>query len=74
MGKQRVPTIAEMFSARVARVHLVAMVSGVATLGIGIGSGSIIVTRAGTLLFAIGVALFVSQIIRVARGGKLKPA
>jgi hypothetical protein len=74
MGKQRVPTIAEMFSARVARVHLVAMVSGVATLGIGIGSGSIVVTRAGTLLFAIGVALFVSQIIRVARGGKLKPA
>lgn len=74
MGRERVPTIAEMFSARVAHVHLAVMASGVAALGVGIGVGSSIVTRSGALLFATGVALFVSQILLVARGGKLKPA
>ena len=69
MGKKRVPTVAEMFSARVAHVQLAAMASGVTLVGGGIGAGSSIVTRAGALLFASGVALFASQIIRVARGG-----
>jgi hypothetical protein len=69
MGKERVPTVAEMFSARVAHMQLAAMASGVTLLGGGIGAGSSIVTRAGALLFASGVALFASQIIRVARGG-----
>lgn len=74
MGKERVPTIAEMFSQRVAHGHLAVMAGGVASLGVGIGVGSGTVTRAGALLFAAGVVLFVSQIIRVARGGKLEPA
>jgi hypothetical protein len=69
MGKERVPTVAEMFSARVAHMQLAAMASGVTLLGGGLGAGSSIVTRAGALLFASGVALFASQIIRVARGG-----
>lgn len=72
MGKEPVPTVAEMFSARVAHVQLAAMASGVALLGGGIGAGSGNITRAGALLFASGVALFASQIIRVARGGKVK--
>jgi len=72
MGKERVPTVAEMFSARVAHVQLAAMALGVALLAGGIGAGSSIVTRAGAVLFACGVALFASQIARVALGGILK--
>jgi hypothetical protein len=69
MGKERVPTVAEMFSARVAHVQLAAMASGVALLGGGIGAGSSIATRTGAVLFAGGAALFISQIARVALGG-----
>ncbi len=69
MGKERVPTVAEMFSARVAHVQLAAMASGVALLGGGIGAGSSIATHVGAVLFAGGVALFISQIARVALGG-----
>jgi hypothetical protein len=70
MGKGRVPTVAEMFSADAAHVHLAVMAGGVATLGVGIGAGSVSVTRTGASLFALGVAIFVTQIVRVARGGK----
>ncbi len=72
MGKEPVPTVADMFSSRVAHVQLAAMACGVALLGGGIGAGSSFVTRMGALLFASGVALFASQIIRVARGGGVK--
>jgi hypothetical protein len=61
-----------MFSSRVAHIQLGAMTSGVALLGAGIGVGSSMVTRTGALLFAGGVALFASQIIRVGRGGNVK--
>jgi len=67
-GGERLPAPAELFSARVALVQLVAMAIGVALLGIGIGIGSVSITRGGALLFAGGVALFASQIGRVARG------
>jgi hypothetical protein len=70
MGKGRVPTVAGMFSADAAHVHLAVMAGGVATLGVGIGAGSVSVTRTGASLFALGVAIFVTQIVRVARGGK----
>jgi hypothetical protein len=72
MGKGPVPTLSETFSARIAQVQLAVMASGVALLGTGIGAGSSFVTRTGSLLFASGVALFASQIIRVARGGDIK--
>lgn len=69
MGKGRLPTVAELFSARVARVQLVAMAAGVSLLGAGIGAGSTTITRTGAMLFAAGAGLFASQIARVAFGG-----
>ncbi len=68
MGKERVPTVAETFSARVAHVQLVAMVSAIVLLGAGIGAGSAIVVRTGAVFFVVAVSLFVSQLGRVALG------
>ena len=70
MGKGPLPTVAEMFSARVAAVQLGFMAGGVALLGSGIAAASTHVTRCGAVLFLIGVALFVSQILRVSLGGR----
>lgn len=68
MGKERVPTVAETFSTRVAVAQLVLMASAIALLGLGIGFGSTHVTRCGAVLFLAGVLLFSSQIVRVALG------
>jgi hypothetical protein len=68
MGKERVPTVAETFSARVAHVQLVAMASAIALLVAGIGAGSTTAVRTGAVLFVIAVALFASQLARVALG------
>lgn len=68
MGKGTAPTVAETFSSRVAHVQLAVMTSGVALLAGGIGAGSTHVTRCGAVLFVAGVALFASQILRVAFG------
>ena len=68
MGKERVPTVAETFSARVAHVQLVAMALAIALLGAGIGAGSATAVRTGAVLFVVAVALFASQLGRVAFG------
>jgi len=68
MGKEHVPTVAETFSARVAHVQLFAMALAIALLGIGIGAGSVALVRTGALLFVAAVALFASQLGRVALG------
>lgn len=70
MGREPVPTVAELYSARVAHVQLGAMTLGVTLLAGGIAAGSTHVTRCGTVLFLAGVLLFVSQIGRVALGGR----
>jgi hypothetical protein len=70
MGKGTAPTIAQLFSARVAHVQLALMALGVTLLGTGIGAASLHVTRCGAALFLGGVILFVSQIARVTMGGK----
>lgn len=69
MGKEPVPTVAEMYSARVAHGQLGAMALGVVLLAAGIGTGSAPVTRWGALLYLTGVLLFASQIGRVAFAG-----
>ncbi|HEY0971847.1 MAG TPA: hypothetical protein VGE02_12835, partial [Gemmatimonadales bacterium] len=75
MGRERVPTVADLYAARVAEVQLVVMVAAVATLGIGVGVGSAVITRLAAIAFAAGVALHAVQIARVARGGRLlRPA
>ncbi|HTL95898.1 MAG TPA: hypothetical protein VL157_10170 [Gemmatimonadaceae bacterium] len=68
MGKERVPTVAETFSARVAHVQLVAMALAIALLGSGIAAGSVTIVRMGAVLFVLAVVLFVSQLGRVTLG------
>lgn len=65
------PTIAQMFSARVATVQLVVMASALIALVGGVLSGVANVVSAGASLFLIGVLLFASQIGRVALGGQI---
>lgn len=69
MGKGAVPTVADLYSSRVAQVQLVAMTAGVTLLGGGILAGAVHVTRCGAVLFLGGIVLFMSQIVRVASGG-----
>ena len=71
LGKGTAPTIAETFSSRVAHVQLVCMALGVTLLVAGTGAASVHLARCGALLFLAGVALFVSQIVRIIVG---KPA
>jgi hypothetical protein len=68
MGRGTAPTIAQMYSARVAHLQLGLMTSGVVLLGSGIGAASVHVVRAGAALFLAGVLVFVSQIVRVVVG------
>ncbi len=63
------PTIAQMFSSRVAGAQLAGTIGAVATLVAGILAGSTTAAYAGASLFLASVLLFVSQIVRVARGG-----
>ena len=62
------PTVAELFSARVAEVQLGVMVSALIILSIAILLGSSAGAYAGAALFALGVLLFLSQIGRAALG------
>lgn len=71
MGKSAVPTVAEMFSARVALAQLCVMVAGLGVLAVAIMAGSARGAYTGAALFLAGVLLFASQIIRVAFGGRI---
>lgn len=71
MGRQKVPTVAQMFSARLAEVQLALMAGGVALIGTGIGFGLAVAVRLGALLFAGGTIVFASQLARVAVGQPL---
>jgi len=73
VGREKVPTVAELYSARVAHVQLAAMAGGVAGLVAGVALGSTPLVRAAALLFCAGVALFLAQIARVARGSPPSP-
>ena len=70
MGKERVPTVAEMYSARVAHTQLALMVAGVIGLASGIAVTSSAMSLGGAACFAGGVLLFASQIARIAFGGR----
>ncbi|HEU4565461.1 MAG TPA: hypothetical protein VFS05_12450, partial [Gemmatimonadaceae bacterium] len=67
VGKEPVPTVAELYSSRVAHLQLACTTAAVALLAAGIALGSAAVTRAGAVLLAAGVALLASQAARVAR-------
>jgi hypothetical protein len=68
MGQGPVPTVATMYSARVAHVQLALMSGGVVLLAAGIAAGSAHVARCGAVLMAAGVIAFASQILRVTLG------
>jgi hypothetical protein len=68
-GRERVPTVAELYSARVAHVQLALMAAGVAGMAGGVAAGGALAVRVAAVAFAAGVALFATQIVRVARGG-----
>lgn len=70
VGKEPVPTVAELYSSRVAHAQFVVMTAGVALLGGGILAGQVNVTRGGAILFLGGILMFMSQIGRVALGGR----
>jgi hypothetical protein len=70
MGKGPVPTVAQMYSAKVAHVQLGIMALAVALLAGGIGASAPHVVRCGAVLFLTGVLLFTTQIARVAFGGR----
>jgi len=62
------PTVAQLFSVRVAEIQLGVMVSALAILAVAILIGSASGTYTGAGLFVLGVLLFASQIGRVALG------
>ncbi|MEO5814165.1 MAG: hypothetical protein ABIT20_02680 [Gemmatimonadaceae bacterium] len=70
MGRREVPTIADMFSSRIALVQLGTMGTALGVLALAIGSGSSRGAYAGAALYLAGVLLFASQIMRVAFGGR----
>jgi hypothetical protein len=68
MGKEPVPTVAQLYSARLGYVQLGLMAGGVAILSAGTAAGSAHAARCGAVLFLGGVLVFLAQLGRVARG------
>lgn len=68
MGREKVPTVSELYSPRVAHVQLGVQLAAVAALAGGIAAGSAAVVRAGAVLHVIAIALFAQQVLRIARG------
>lgn len=68
MGREKVPTVAELYSSRVAYVQLVLMSAGVAGMAGGVAAGSANVTRWAACFFFLGTVLLVSQAGRATWG------
>ena len=71
MGKGPVPTVAQLYSARLAHVQLGLMGVGVLGLIASTAAGWAHGARCGAALFLAGVVLFLIQLARVARGQKV---
>jgi uncharacterized membrane-anchored protein len=74
MGKEPVPTVAQMYSARLAHLQLGLMAGGVVLLVAGIATGWAHAARGGGLLYLLGVLVFLTQLGRVASGRPLAGA
>lgn len=70
MGKEALPTVAQMYSQRVAWTQFGVMIASIVLLAAGILAGAVVVAELGAVLFLAGVLLFGAQIARVAFGGK----
>jgi hypothetical protein len=71
MGKGPVPTVAQLYSARLAHVQLGLMGVGVFGLIASTAAGWAHGARCGAVLFLAGVVVFLIQLARVARGQKV---
>lgn len=71
LGKQRVATVAELFSERVALVNVALLVSGMAGLALATFIGSEVLARLAATVFAAGAWL---QVVVIARIARKKPA
>ncbi len=65
VGHERVPTVAELTSPRVAHAELALLSGGVAVIAAGASFGSGAVSLVGALSFSTGAALLVAQMARV---------
>lgn len=65
IGREKVPTVADLYWKRVAEVQLAVMTASIVVLVVGVATGHAMVARTGALGFVLGVLLFISQIIRV---------
>jgi hypothetical protein len=68
MGKKRVPTVAQLYSSRVAHIDLVLFITATVGMEMGVITGISLVVRLAACLFVAGAGLFVSQIARVTFG------
>jgi len=66
MGKKSVPTVAQLYSPLVAHIDLALFAVGILGMVTGVVTGISPVVRIAAILVASAVALFVSQIARVA--------
>jgi hypothetical protein len=66
VGKEQVPTVAALYSARVAHVGLALFTTGIAGLALGVATSTVLVTRLGAILFCLATSLFVGQLARLA--------
>ena len=66
MGRERVPTVGELTSARVTHAEHALRAAGVVAMAAGALLGQVMLVRAGTLAFAAGALLLVAQLARLA--------
>ena len=66
MGREQVPAVADLYSARVATVQWIVMTAATVIITAGTLAGHVRCVRMGAILLTIGVLLFASQIVRVA--------
>jgi hypothetical protein len=66
VGTQPVPTVADLYSKRMAQASVAALVAGVIVSAVGILCASTPLVRAGALAFAAGVALEIREMTRIA--------
>jgi hypothetical protein len=74
MGRERVPTVAQLYSSRVAHVDLGLYIVAMVGLVAGVASGQAAVVRGAGVALILAVLLFVSQMMRAAWGPAPVPA
>lgn len=68
IGREPVPTAAELYSARVAHVQLALMGLGLGGLVAGVGTALPLLARGGAGSFLAGILLFAAQLVHIAFG------